>query len=217
MSFIAGTRAGSAAMRGRVIDSEEGRTLVRLKVPFDPSSSDPPTPDSFPAFESTQTWFLDRIPFSRGREVARQALFRFLEKADPAVVEAVVGTQPLAPPADLLGASGQEPPPPLSSEEPGQSKEFTRTPLQGATPVMILCFSEGLQSGFKPGPGVGSQRGTGLRDLPPGSWSAGHGQDESARAVTFASVWTGRARGTHRLSDQRGSRPLAYLANESRG
>lgn len=141
-----GDPCSSAAMRGRVIDSEEGRTLVRIKVPFDPSSSGPPTPDSFPAFESTQTWFLDRIPFSRGREVARQALFRFLDKADPAVVEAVVGTQPLAPSAELLEASGEKPLPALNREADGASQRESQTTPTDGNAGDELCFSEGLQS-----------------------------------------------------------------------
>ena len=52
--------------------------LVRLKVPFAPFCSGPPTLNQLPAFDSAQDWFLDSVPFSRGRDVARHASFRFL-------------------------------------------------------------------------------------------------------------------------------------------
>ena len=47
-----GDPCSPAAMRGRVIDSEETGTLVRLKVPFAPFSSDPPTLTQLPAFDT---------------------------------------------------------------------------------------------------------------------------------------------------------------------
>ena len=139
-----GDPCSPAAMRGRVIDSEEARTLVRLKVPFAPFSSGPPTLSQLPAFDSAQSWFLDKVPFSRGRDVARHALFRFLEKADPAVVATVVGTPPPAS-TEPRGPSGEELPPPLSLEQAGVSqKESEKQQVEGH--AQDLCFSEGLQS-----------------------------------------------------------------------
>ncbi len=98
-----GDACSSDAIRGRVIDSELRQTLVRLKVPFAPFSASPPTASQYPAFETSRTWFVDRIPFSRGREVSRQALFRFFEKADPAVIEAIVSPQQQAPSVTMAG------------------------------------------------------------------------------------------------------------------
>ncbi|MGO9567586.1 MAG: AAA domain-containing protein, partial [Desulfomonilaceae bacterium] len=135
----------STAMRGRVIDSEESRTLVRLKVPFAPFSSGPPTLTQLPAFDSAQAWFLDKIPFSRGREVARQALFRFLEKAEPAVVAAVVGA-PLPISTEPHGYSGEELPSPLSGEEAAAGQRESQEPQTEGHSGQDLCFSEGLQS-----------------------------------------------------------------------
>jgi hypothetical protein len=114
-------------MRGRVIDSEETGTLVRLKVPFAPFSSGPPTLNQLPAFDSALGWFLDKVPFSRGRDVARHALFRFLEKADPAVIATVVGTPPPAL-TEPRWRSGEELPPPLSLEQAGVSQKESEEP-----------------------------------------------------------------------------------------
>jgi DNA replication ATP-dependent helicase Dna2 len=139
-----GDPCSSAAMRGRVIDSEEARTLVRLKAPFAPFSSGPPTPSQLPAFDSAQSWFLDKIPFSRGRDVARHAIFRFLEKADPSVVATVVGTPPPAS-TELRGPSGEDLAPPLSREQAGVSQRESEE-QQAEVHEQDLCFSEGLQS-----------------------------------------------------------------------
>jgi len=137
-----GDPCSPAAMRGRVIDSEETRTLVRLKVPFAPFSSDL---NQLPAFDSPQGWFLDRVPFSRGRDVARHALYRFLEKADPAVVATVVGT-PLPASTEPRGPSREELPPPLSLEQADVSQRDSEEPPTVSHSSQDLCFSEGLQS-----------------------------------------------------------------------
>ncbi len=103
-----GDPCSSDAIRGRVIDSKQGQTLVRLKVPFAPFSASPPTASQYPAFETSRTWFVDRIPFTRGREVSRQALFRFFEKGDPAVIEAIVSTQEQTSSATVPRPCGEE-------------------------------------------------------------------------------------------------------------
>ena len=145
VSIHSGDPCSPVAMRGRVIDSEETRTLVRLKVPFAPFSSGPPTLNQLPAFDSAQGWFLDRVPFSRGRDVARQALFRFSEKADPAVVATVVGTPPPAS-TEPHGPSGEELSTRLIGEEAGVSQMESGEPQTMNCSSQDLCFSEGLQS-----------------------------------------------------------------------
>jgi DNA replication ATP-dependent helicase/nuclease Dna2 len=133
------------AMRGRVIDSEEGRTLLGLKVPFTPCSSGHSTLGQMPAFESQQDWYLDRIPFSRGREATRQALFRFLEKADPAVVSAVVDALPQPESAGLFEDAGTE----IASSSAAEQTYADQTESKGLETNSDysddLCFSEGLQ------------------------------------------------------------------------
>jgi DNA replication ATP-dependent helicase Dna2 len=139
-----GDPCGSAAMRGRVIDPEEGRTLVRLKVPFVPFSAGPTLSAEAPAFDKSQSWFLDRIPFSRGREVSRQALFRFLEKADPAVVAAVVSTR-LSESPNTECSSGEQPSAPLNTGEGSAVKrESVQSPESGQDSEK-LTLSELLQ------------------------------------------------------------------------
>jgi DNA replication ATP-dependent helicase Dna2 len=141
-----GDPCGPDAMRGRVFESEEERTLVGLKVLFSPCSSGQPTLNRIPAFDTPPNWFLDRIPFSRGREVARQALFRFLEQADPAVVSAVVDSRPLPAPKEQSGPSEEKLASPLAGQESGaEQTESGESETSGQAPE-DLCFSQGLQS-----------------------------------------------------------------------
>ena len=85
-----GNPCGKDAFRVRVAEIHNERVVVKFKVPFG-CSPEPKTSDlRRPVLSDSSGWFLDRIPFSRGREVARYALFNFLRKADPKVVNSVV-------------------------------------------------------------------------------------------------------------------------------
>jgi len=76
------------ALRARVMTADREQLTVQIKAPLlslDPQGLDVASNDP----DQDRQWFLDRIPFSRGREVARQALFRFLSVGDPEVIEAI--------------------------------------------------------------------------------------------------------------------------------
>jgi len=77
------------ALRGRISRVDAEFTRVALKVPFSgPEDSGRPRVVPFPS----DRVFLDRIPFSRPRQISRHALFRFFITADPEVVRCVVHT-----------------------------------------------------------------------------------------------------------------------------
>ncbi len=78
------------AFRARVLSSHAGRILVALKVPFTRSSGPEMTSETFPFELNPEGWFLDRVPFSRAREVTRQSLFGFFANASSDVVKIVV-------------------------------------------------------------------------------------------------------------------------------
>jgi DNA replication ATP-dependent helicase Dna2 len=71
-------------MRGRVLEYDKGVLKVLLKTAFPlrgPEQPPAPGPDG---------WFFDRMPFSRGRDVSRRALYQFVSRAEPEIVNIIV-------------------------------------------------------------------------------------------------------------------------------
>lgn len=124
-----GSPCGEEALRGRVVGSVDGRPAVSVNLPF-PRSADAVrnVPQSQ---QESYGWYVDRIPFSRGREVARRALFSFFSKADPKVVESVIRGH--AQDAITLPCGDEG-----SARITEPQHPFT------AVPPEDLCFSEGL-------------------------------------------------------------------------
>jgi DNA replication ATP-dependent helicase Dna2 len=85
-----GDLCGRDVFRARVAESDNGRMAVRLKLPFRCSRAVDAPVSERSSLADPSGWFVDRIPFSRGREVARYALFNFFQKADRHVIDAVV-------------------------------------------------------------------------------------------------------------------------------
>jgi DNA replication ATP-dependent helicase Dna2 len=126
-----GDPCSADAFRVRVSKIHNERIVVNFKIPLG-CSPEKSLPDLKPAILSDPTgWFLDRIPFSRGREVARYALFGFLQKADPKVIGAVVRQEVL-------------PSPQLESQLPEAASDSGKTSDQDD--IIDLSFSEGLLS-----------------------------------------------------------------------
>ncbi len=69
--------------RGRVLSADDKTLSANLKVPFAHSSEKQTADAESPVLNEPTGWFVDRIPFSRGREIARHALFGFLQEAPP--------------------------------------------------------------------------------------------------------------------------------------
>ncbi|MBI5572017.1 MAG: AAA family ATPase [Desulfomonile tiedjei] len=109
------------ALRARVSESGGGRILATVKAAF-PLDGRPVDTARFAArFTDPVGWFLDRIPFSRARDVSRHALAAFLAKAAPKVKRVVI--------------HGSDPQDPQDVDE-----------LDADPEIRDLCFSEGLQS-----------------------------------------------------------------------
>jgi DNA replication ATP-dependent helicase Dna2 len=89
------------AFRARVLGVGDKALGVNLKVPFSRSPGAPNTSADLPALEEPAGWFVDRVPFSRGREVSRHALFGFFSRGSSRVIQAVVHGEP----RDAEGAS----------------------------------------------------------------------------------------------------------------
>lgn len=118
-----GDPCASTSFRGSVMGAENGRIAVGIKVPFPHSGAGKDGFATVSAFSGEGTWFVDRIPFARGRDVSRHALFKFLVQGDLAVKRAVIHPTP-AP----TGAENDAPSP---TKGPGDD-------------IQDLCFSEGL-------------------------------------------------------------------------
>ncbi len=124
-----GSPCTEEALRGRVIGSVDGRPAVSVNLPF-PRSAD--AVRSVPqSLHESNDWYVDRIPFSRGREVARRALFTFFSKADPNVVETVI-------------RGHAQDPTTLPCSHEGCTPVTESRPPASVSPPEDLCFSEGL-------------------------------------------------------------------------
>jgi len=127
-----GDPGGRQAFRGRATSSEDGWVTVCLKVPYQCAAYEGPQLSDFAPGD--QGWFLDRIPFSRGSEISRQALFGFFTRADPRIVNLVVRGE-----ADRLAGS--------AVHDKGDREDVAdiTSPEEQPGPVpKDLCFSEGL-------------------------------------------------------------------------
>jgi DNA replication ATP-dependent helicase Dna2 len=138
-----GDPCGNDSFRGTVIASENGRIVVGIKVPFSRSCNDAEF-RARSAFSTAGDWFLDRLPFSRGRDVARHALFKFLVQGDPAVKRAVVhaGPRPAGKGSTDESLSHDAAAPEGVSPQPSGSAAVSAP----GDDVQDLCFSEGLTS-----------------------------------------------------------------------
>ncbi len=119
-----GDPCSALAFRGRVIGSAEGTIVVRVNAPLPCSSGKPPVSGDLPFPGEQQGWLLDRVPFARGREASRRALFEFFKRACPAVVRVVVG------------GTGDAGPDSAMSSHAERAEDFPE--------IEDLCFSEGL-------------------------------------------------------------------------
>ncbi len=117
------------------MESDNGRMMVGIKVPFSPSCEENAPSRATIEFTQPGNWFLDRIPFARGRDVSRHALFKFLVQGDPAVKRAVVHAEP-APDGTHSGDESISELAEASADEAPKSR----------ADVQDLCFSEGLSS-----------------------------------------------------------------------
>jgi len=150
-----GDPCSRTALRGRVSNSENGQLRIRLRNASYGDCAGLMTTGRSEDFE----WFVDRIPFSRGREVSRQALFGFFTRADPSVVRVVVrndaavepGADENSEPSVVESPSGS-----IREGHAGEESEESASPRGNSSPAEQatgappdfddLCFSEGLQS-----------------------------------------------------------------------
>lgn len=86
-------------------------------------------------------WFLDRLPFSRPREVSRQALLSFFLHADPAVVRCVLEEDEAEPRADAGRQSTVDAA--AAANASNDAQNHVPTAVDAATDEELL-FSEGL-------------------------------------------------------------------------
>ncbi len=78
------------AFRCRVKECADEKTTVRVRIPIYWNNRKDPGGWGNCFNNQSEGWFLDRIPFSRGREVARHALFSFFDRAEKRVIASVV-------------------------------------------------------------------------------------------------------------------------------
>jgi DNA replication ATP-dependent helicase Dna2 len=129
-----GDLCSSEAFRARVVGNEDDHVFLRFKIPL--STVEPVASSEGFSSVPPEGWFLDRIPFSRPREVSRQSLFDFFTRAHRDVVNAVIrGDDPSLPSDDdlLKGLTGH----------PDEVVDAARSSAQ-ASDLDDLCFSEGL-------------------------------------------------------------------------
>ncbi|MBI4964142.1 MAG: AAA family ATPase [Desulfomonile tiedjei] len=120
------------AVRGRVTGCDSGRVTVNLKFPYQCAPND--GSQLAELMRENQSWLLDRIPFSRGPEISRHALFNFFSRGDSRIVNLVVHGE-----AEQLAESpGQE------GREAGHVPRISSIQGQSEDSRDDLCFSEGL-------------------------------------------------------------------------
>ncbi len=120
-----GNPCAEPSFRAHVHSSEAGRILIALKIPFTRFSGAEVSREDFPCQIDSEGWFLDRVPFSRAREVARQSLFGFFANANSQVLKIVV--------------EGETP---TGENSEGCSDKTIRT----TSPRDNVCFPEGLHN-----------------------------------------------------------------------
>ncbi len=121
---------------GRTLPAIHGR-LESLPGMVEPSASD-----------IGSAWYLDKMPFLRGPQTARHGLFRFLDRARPAVIDAVIRAKEEDVPAEETAGSSSgtgESGPGTSIHSPATTGDGGEGP-GGSHPEAIedLDFAEGL-------------------------------------------------------------------------
>lgn len=144
-----GDPCAEETMRGRVVEVNKEAVTIWLNTPFTGASGDDLTQ---PAEEP---WFVDRLPFTYGREASRKGLWTFLISADPQVADAVLcdtghetdpstrapqSVSPLAGPTGGQSQTVEE----VRETERALEKAHTHD-RTGAAGVRDLCFGEGLR------------------------------------------------------------------------
>ncbi|MEW6530735.1 MAG: AAA domain-containing protein [Thermodesulfobacteriota bacterium] len=130
-----GDAAAAWAVRATVYAATADRVTLRTRTPVclnHESCSDKQLPQ---AEAAEGQWFLDRIPFARGVDAARQALWNFLIKGNRLVVQVVAGA-----PASSTDEAEEESEPspavsPESNSEPDPDDDLRSDQL---------CYAEGL-------------------------------------------------------------------------
>ncbi len=79
-----GDAAAAGSIRGRILSGERNSLIINSKSPIPEFKPEEAGIDAQPA------WYLDRLPFSRGREVSRQALYNFLAVGDKQMIKIIV-------------------------------------------------------------------------------------------------------------------------------
>ena len=142
-----GDPCSNEAFRTLILNPHGSLITARLKVPF-PYSPHEKLPD-LTQLVDTAGWFLDRLPFSRGRQVSRRALFVFLVNAAAPVLEVVLGSE-----SDNSFSKGI---PSIVSCEDLHRKRKTRQKGEKARVYRVdarsydledICFQEGLRGGL---------------------------------------------------------------------
>jgi DNA replication ATP-dependent helicase Dna2 len=146
-----GDPCAEEAIRGKVRSSAIGSAVVSLRLSFMGPRKDFPAIDPrLVALRDDDGWFLDRVPFSRGRDVTRQALLRFFAKAQPTVIREVLRDWHSADAASAKRGSQIEPDAEVGDCDASATDFPSENPLPGSVGKRMdtadLCFSEGVQS-----------------------------------------------------------------------
>lgn len=130
-----GDAAGAHAMRCAAHSSTADRVTLRTRAPMRINGSSH-FEERFSGTKAAEAqWFLDRIPFARGVDAARQALWTFLTKADRPVAQVVTGG-----PASSIEAVQDENEPHATVRTESRSEPDPDDDLR----LGGLCYAEGL-------------------------------------------------------------------------
>jgi hypothetical protein len=141
-----GDPSSEHSIRGRVSRSDESGLYMDIRARLRNESHS--VCRDFETFDEPG-WYVDRIPFSRGRDVSRKSLLRFLWSADRPIVHVVAH-------GESRGVTGRDPLGPCAATQDHTEigaqcgREVVDQPEAKATPsapqerLEDLCFSEGL-------------------------------------------------------------------------
>jgi DNA replication ATP-dependent helicase Dna2 len=151
------------ALRAVVAHVESGLVAVSIRTPFYRVSGEDGAVHCQPVCQEDGQWYFDRLPFLKGHDVARQALFGFFSKADPSILHILITGED----ATKAGASSSanhaadrgvnEPKEAQIMRRPARTDPLGASSLKkqgrsSATEVAWrlecddLCFSEGVQA-----------------------------------------------------------------------
>jgi DNA replication ATP-dependent helicase Dna2 len=134
-----GDPCAGEALRARVINADRGSVVVSVKAPLGRQTGDEAAMCfRFPLHRS-DGWFLDRIPFARGRDIARHGLFKFLATGSREVKRVVVCGET----AQDSRATGEAPP--SGSMPVSPQAETPAESVRCDDSIADLCFAEGLR------------------------------------------------------------------------